>query len=141
MEGQRIDKWLWCARLARTGTLANALVTHGNDLAEILVEPILQYGRVIVSNVVEGGLGEALLPDRDGEPRRDRNGNAGGGSGHDREETPSHLPLWPDFGEVRHANRRTSKPHRRRLTGAGVLPRRSVKRSAVALIFEVLPQC
>jgi hypothetical protein len=74
-------------------------------MEEILVEPILQYGRVIVSNVVEGGLGEALLPDRDGEPRRDRNGNAGGGSGHDREETPSHLPLWPGFGEVRHANR------------------------------------
>jgi hypothetical protein len=136
MEGQRIDKWLWCARLVRMRTLANALVTagkigvngkrapkpsrlvhagdrvgrivegaHGNDLAEILVEPILQYGRVIVSNVVERGLGEALLPDRDGEPRRDRNGNAGGGSGPDREEAPSHLPLWPNFGEVRHANR------------------------------------
>jgi ribosome-associated heat shock protein Hsp15 len=29
MEGQRIDKWLGCARLARTGTLANALVTAG----------------------------------------------------------------------------------------------------------------
>jgi ribosome-associated heat shock protein Hsp15 len=29
MEGQRIDKWLWCARLVRTRTLANALVTAG----------------------------------------------------------------------------------------------------------------
>jgi ribosomal protein S4 len=29
MEGQRIDKWLWCARLVRTRTPANALVTAG----------------------------------------------------------------------------------------------------------------
>jgi ribosome-associated heat shock protein Hsp15 len=29
MEGQRLDKWLWCARLVRTRTLANALVTAG----------------------------------------------------------------------------------------------------------------
>jgi ribosome-associated heat shock protein Hsp15 len=29
MDGQRIDKWLWCARLVRTRTLASALVTAG----------------------------------------------------------------------------------------------------------------
>jgi ribosome-associated heat shock protein Hsp15 len=29
MQGQRLDKWLWCARLVKTRTLAAALVTQG----------------------------------------------------------------------------------------------------------------
>ena len=53
---------------------------HGKELAEILIEPVLQDRRVVSGDVGELRFGEPLLPHRDGQPRggRDDHPKAGG---------------------------------------------------------------
>jgi ribosome-associated heat shock protein Hsp15 len=65
MEGQRVDKWLWCARLAKTRTLAATLVNTGRvkingkraDKPSRLVQQGdvvtgTRYGRLFVARVL-----------------------------------------------------------------------------------------
>ena len=62
------------------------------DLIEIFVESVFQHRRVLAGNGVELRLGEPFLPDRDGEPSRDRHGEAKQGGGDDRPGTPDGAP-------------------------------------------------
>ena len=51
MDGQRLDKWLWCARLTRTRTLASRLIAAGK--VRVNGERILKASRLVrVGDVV-----------------------------------------------------------------------------------------
>ena len=53
MDGQRLDKWLWCARLTRTRTLASRLIEAGK--VRVNGERIVKASRLVrVGDVVTG---------------------------------------------------------------------------------------
>ena len=51
MQGQRLDKWLWCARLVKTRTLAAKLILDGkvrvNGVRALKVSRLLRLGDVV----------------------------------------------------------------------------------------------
>jgi ribosome-associated heat shock protein Hsp15 len=59
MLGQRLDKWLWCARLARTRTLAARLIEAGkvrvNGERALKVSRHVRQGDVITGTGVAAG--------------------------------------------------------------------------------------
>jgi ribosome-associated heat shock protein Hsp15 len=60
VRGQRLDKWLWCARLARTRGLATKLIAGGK--VRVNGERILKLGRhVKPGDVVTGTSGGRLF--------------------------------------------------------------------------------
>jgi ribosome-associated heat shock protein Hsp15 len=55
MQGQRLDKWLWCARLVKTRTLAAKLVEDGrvrvNGVRALKASHHLRQGDVVTGTV------------------------------------------------------------------------------------------
>ena len=53
MDGQRLDKWLWCARLTRTRTMASRLIEAGK--VRVNGERIVKASRLVrIGDVVTG---------------------------------------------------------------------------------------
>ena len=60
MDGQRLDKWLWCARLTRTRTLAAKLIASGK--IRINGERVLKPARPIVpGDVITASIGRIVV--------------------------------------------------------------------------------
>src|SRR6478609_8000577 len=59
MEGQRLDKWLWCARLAKTRSLAAKLIVDGrvrvNGERALKVSRHVRLGDVVTGTGVGAG--------------------------------------------------------------------------------------
>ena len=77
VEGQRLDKWLWCARLAKTRTLAVALIDAGkvrvNGDARLKPSRLVRAGDVVTARAPAGCSSCACWRPRCGEaPRQSR---------------------------------------------------------------------
>ena len=57
MTGQRLDKWLWCARLAKTRSAASRLIADGkvrvNDERVRKPSRLVQHGDVVTATPPE----------------------------------------------------------------------------------------
>ena len=99
---------------------------HGNELAEILIEPILESGGIVSGDVVELRLGKAFLLGRNGKPRRYGYGETKARGRKDRPEAPTgcHFLLTSDRSDMRRLaslvqHLRLGRRQRRRTPGEG----------------------
>jgi ribosomal protein S4 len=65
MEGQRLDRWLWCARLVKTRSLAARLIEDGKVRVSgeraLKVSRNVRLGDVVTGTMPEGWTGHAQL--------------------------------------------------------------------------------
>jgi ribosome-associated heat shock protein Hsp15 len=60
MEGQRLDKWLWCARLVKTRTLSATLIAGGK--IRVNGERIRKAARhVVKGDIITASLGRVVV--------------------------------------------------------------------------------
>jgi ribosome-associated heat shock protein Hsp15 len=114
MQGQRLDKWLWCARLARTRLLAAKLIAGGK--VRVNGERVLKLARPVkLGDVVTGTSGGRLFVVRvAGEAAR--RGPASSAKSLYEDLTPKLSPETSDEPAVlAHRGPRPTKRDRRRL--------------------------
>ena len=72
MQGQRLDKWLWCARLVKTRTLAARLIEAGkvriNGVRTLKVSRLVHAGDVVTG--ITAGAGRLFVVRVAGEAER-----------------------------------------------------------------------
>jgi len=110
MESQRLDQWLWCARLVKTRTLATALVAAGK--VRINGKRALKPSRLVqAGDVVTGAQASRLFIVRvvEGAPRRV---SASLAQGLYEDLTP---PAAADAAPASRTGRRPTKRDRRRI--------------------------
>ena len=117
MLGQRLDKWLWCARLVRTRTLAARLIEAGkvrvNGERAAKVSRHVRLGDVVTG--IDAGAGRLFVVRVAAEA--ERRGPATVARSLYEDLTPE-LPRPPALGVARidaHRGRRPTKRDRRRL--------------------------
>ena len=71
---------------------------HREQPTEILVEPVLQRGRIILGGILEPRLGEPVLPGGNRPPGRPCYRKTEASSRDDRPDMPHRLPSGLDFG-------------------------------------------
>jgi ribosome-associated heat shock protein Hsp15 len=113
MSGQRLDKWLWCARLVRTRSGAARLIAAGK--VRINGDRALKSSRLVHTGDVVTAIAVGRLSVFRVLGTADRRGPASSARGLYEDLTPQVAPPDPDAKAASHRGPRPTKRDRRRL--------------------------